>query len=72
MWRVREEGYPCKKKQKKNKKKKLFKRCYLFTFRERREAEREGIEISMYETHENQLPLTCPQLGPWPTTQARA
>ena len=38
---------------------------YLFIFRERgKEGEREGENVW--------LPLTCPSLGTWPATQARA
>ena len=50
-----------------------FRRDLLtFIFRERgREAER-GRETSMCGRNINRLPLGCPPLGTWPTTQARA
>ena len=45
----------------------LKKRFYLFIFRERgREGERRERNISVW------LPLVCPLLGTWPTTQACA
>ena len=48
----------------------IFLRFYLFIFRERRrEGERETL---MCERYINRLPLTCPQLGTRPTTQACA
>ena len=51
---------------------------YLFIFRERgREGEREGEKHQSVRDWFNQsdndwLPLTCPRLGTWPETQARA
>ena len=48
----------------------IFLRFYLFIFRERRrEGERETL---MCERYINRLPLTCPQPGTWPVTQACA
>ena len=50
----------------------FLKRFYLFTFRERgRDGEREG-ETSKCERHMDWWPLTSPQLGTWPATQACA
>ena len=46
----------------------FFKRFYLFTFREGKE----GGESSICERHINWLPLSYPQLGTWPATQACA
>ena len=50
--------------------KKIF---YLFTFRGRgREEEREGEKHHVCQRYINWLPLTHPQLGTWPATQACA
>ena len=42
----------------------VFKRFYLFIFRERRREKERERSISVW------LPLMCPQLGTWPTTPA--
>ena len=49
----------------------MFKIFYVFIFIERgREGDREGEKHRC--VREKQLHLTCPQLGTWPGTQARA
>ena len=47
----------------------FLKRFYLFL--ERREGRKRGRVTLMCERYINRLPLTCPQPGPWPATQAR-
>ena len=44
----------------------------LFTFRERGEGRERGRETSMCERYISWVPLSHPQLGAWPTSQACA
>ena len=51
----------------------FFKRFYLFTFyRQGKGRKKRERETSMCKRYINGLPLTHPQLGTWPTTQAYA
>ena len=45
---------------------------YICNFREGKGGRKGGRETSMRDRNIDQLPLACPQLGTWPTTQACA
>ena len=57
-------------------KKNFFKVVFIYLFiyieREREEGRERGKETSMCERNIEQVPLTCPQMGTWPATQACA
>ena len=48
----------------------IFKRFYLFTFREGKGRRKRRRETSVYEKYIDWLPLTHPLMGIWPGTQA--
>ena len=49
---------------------KYFLKGFTYLFLERQEGSEKGRETLMYEKYLDRLPLTHPQLGTWPATQA--
>ena len=48
----------------------FLKILYIYFWRDGKGGEKTGRETSVCERYINLFPLTCPQLGTWPTTQA--